>query len=65
VCPKDRGAVTREGCGLALEGPTARFYVPIPDDAALVGFELSTQALHFGGVLPFALSNALDLFLGY
>jgi hypothetical protein len=48
-----------------LAGPTAWYYIPVPADAALAGFEVPTQALHFGGVSPFALSNAQDLFLGY
>jgi len=46
-------------------GPLASFDVPIPVDVTLLGYELATQALHCSGVLPFALSNALDLRLGY
>ncbi len=45
-------------------GPTADFSIPIPGDPALCGIRLSTQALHLGGVTPFALSNAQDLGLG-
>ena len=47
-----------------VAGPLAAFDVPIPNDLALAGFELSTQALHIGGLQPFALSNALDLVVG-
>jgi len=48
-----------------LPGPVATYNLPVPNDLAFVGFECSTQALHLGGVQPFALSNAQDLFLGY
>ena len=47
-----------------VAGPLAAFDVPVPNDLALAGFTLSTQALHVGGVQPFALSNALDLVVG-
>ncbi len=47
-----------------LAGPVATYDIPVPVDAALAGFEAFTQALHFGGVQPIALSNAQDLFLG-
>ncbi len=50
---------------LPLSGPVATYHIPLPPDAALVGFEAFTQALHLGGIQPFALSNAQDLFLGY
>jgi len=46
-------------------GPLASFDVPVPPEPALAGFAAFTQALHFGGVRPFALSNAQDLVLGY
>ncbi len=46
-------------------GPMATFSMPIPSDPSFAGLEVFTQALHFGGVQPVALSNALDLFLGY
>ncbi|MEW6074603.1 MAG: FG-GAP repeat protein [Planctomycetota bacterium] len=46
-------------------GPQAFFELAIPDDPRLFGVRLSTQALHFGGIAPFALSNAQDLRLGY
>jgi len=39
--------------------------MPVPGDVGFVGYELSTQALHFGGVQPFALSNAQDLLVGF
>jgi len=45
-------------------GPLATFVVPVPNDAILCGFPLSIQAMHFGTVRPFALSNAQDLVLG-
>jgi hypothetical protein len=32
---------------------------------SLVGLVVSTQAMHFGTVTPWVLSNAQDLFLGY
>lgn len=46
-------------------GPVAVFPIPVPNDAALVGREYFTQALHFGGITPFALSNAQDIVLGF
>ncbi|MEW6074256.1 MAG: hypothetical protein AB1726_16890 [Planctomycetota bacterium] len=48
-----------------LPGPLATFAIPVPADLAFLGFFAATQALHWGGGQPFALSNALDLFLGY
>ncbi len=45
-------------------GPVAVFDIPVPNNVALCGFSLSTQALHVGGVVPFALSNAWDLVVG-
>ena len=45
-------------------GPVAVYALPVPNDPALAGFLLATQALHIGGVAPFALSNAQDLVLG-
>ncbi len=45
-------------------GPLATFSIAIPSDAVLCGFPLSLQAIHLGGVVPFALSNAQDLILG-
>ena len=46
-------------------GPIVGINLGVPAQIAFVGFTLSTQALHIGGVQPFALSNAQDLFLGY
>ena len=46
-------------------GPVASFVVDIPSDISYLGFELFTQAAHVGGVQPFALSNAQDLFIGH
>ncbi|MEQ1894196.1 MAG: PQQ-binding-like beta-propeller repeat protein [Planctomycetota bacterium] len=45
-------------------GPEAVFTNAIPNDLALCGFTLCVQAAHLGGVVPFALSNALDLVVG-
>ncbi|MEW6074124.1 MAG: hypothetical protein AB1726_16205 [Planctomycetota bacterium] len=46
-------------------GPIAAYGMQVPADVALAGFSVATQALHIGGVQPWALSNALDLVLGY
>lgn len=46
-------------------GPVASFAFGIPPDPVFAGLEFSTQAAHLGGVFPFLLSNALDLFVGY
>ena len=48
----------------ALPGPTASFNISVPCDSSLCGFVMNTQAIHFGGVMPFALSNAQDLTVG-
>jgi hypothetical protein len=48
----------------AMSGPVAAFSVAVPNDLGLCGLKLCTQALHFGGVNPFALSNAQDLVVG-
>jgi len=45
-------------------GPTALFVLPVPKNPALVGLTIYTQAIHLGGVTPFALSNAQDLVIG-
>jgi hypothetical protein len=45
-------------------GPLASFSLAIPVDPLLCGFRCSLQAVHSGTVVPFALSNALDLVLG-
>ena len=45
-------------------GPLATFELAVPLDSALCGLGMSVQAAHLGGVMPFALSNALDLVLG-
>ena len=47
-----------------LPGPIAAYSLPVPADCVLLGFELSTQALHFGGA-PWVLSNAQDIILGW
>jgi len=45
-------------------GPLAHFSIPVPNDSALCGLSVHTQALHSGGVVPFSLSNAQDLVFG-
>ena len=45
-------------------GPIVRYAFEVPCNVALCGFGASTQAVHLGGVTPFALSNAVDLVLG-
>lgn len=49
---------------LVAAGPLATFSAAVPNDAALCGVTLCSQAVHFGGVQPFALSNAIDLTVG-
>ena len=44
-------------------GPLASWTVTLPAAPALVGIEIYTQAIHYGGT-PLALSNACDLHLG-
>ena len=48
-----------------LPGPLASFSIALPPDPGLAGLSISTQAVHFGGAPSFALSNAIDLTLGY
>ncbi|MEW6072860.1 MAG: PQQ-binding-like beta-propeller repeat protein [Planctomycetota bacterium] len=48
----------------AIAGPVAVANLLVPADYSLCGSALSTQALHFGGGSPFALSNAQDLRVG-
>ncbi|MEW6072985.1 MAG: FG-GAP-like repeat-containing protein [Planctomycetota bacterium] len=48
-----------------VPGPLATYDLSVPPDLAFAGFAAATQALHLGGVQPFALSNAQDLCLGY
>lgn len=50
------------GSGLGpVAGPWAEFPIAVPNDLGLCGTELYSQALLFGGTVPFALSNAQDL----
>jgi len=42
-------------------GPLATWSMPVPNDPALCGFTLYTQAIHLFGAVPFALTNAQDL----
>ena len=55
---------TGSGIGPAA-GPTAVFNLPAPPLLSLCNVTCCSQALHFGGVTPFALSNARDLSLGF
>ena len=50
---------------LTQPGPVASFSLPITLDLSLDGLVVHTQAIHFGGVVPFALSNAVDYTLGF
>ena len=45
-------------------GPTANFSAMVPSNTALLGMPFSAQAVHWAGVRPFALSNAVDLVFG-
>ncbi len=45
-------------------GALVQYDLLIPSDLTFFGFRLATQALHFGGMQPFSLSNAQDLVLG-
>ena len=48
-----------------IEGtPVARFNLDIPSDPMMAGLTFYTQAVHVGGVQPYALSNAVDLTIG-
>ncbi|MEW6074591.1 MAG: SUMF1/EgtB/PvdO family nonheme iron enzyme [Planctomycetota bacterium] len=47
-----------------VPGPVATYDLSVPADPAFAGFEVATQALHWGGVQPWALSNAQDFILG-
>lgn len=51
------------GLGLGGGNP-ATFSLSVPNDPSLCGASVSTQAIHVGGVTPFALSNAVDLVIG-
>lgn len=55
---------TSLGSTPTVAGPLANFLIPVPTDLALCGLAAHTQALHLGGVAPFALSNAQDLVFG-
>jgi outer membrane protein assembly factor BamB len=46
-------------------GPVAEWSALVPNDPALVGLAIHSQAVHLFGVTPFALSNAQDLVAGY
>jgi uncharacterized Zn-binding protein involved in type VI secretion len=45
-------------------GPLASWIFAVPNDPSIVGRVFHTQAVHFGGATPFALSNAQDLYFG-
>lgn len=54
------------GGGLGpMAGPSAGFSLTMPNDLSFCNLSFCSQAIHFGGVVPFALSNALDLTLGF
>ena len=54
------------GAGLGpVPGPSANFSAPIPNDLAFCNFTFCSQAVHIGGVAPFALSNAQDVTVGF
>jgi hypothetical protein len=46
-------------------GPFVTYSVAVPVDPSFAGLIVYTQALHFGALESFALSNAQDLYLGY
>lgn len=48
----------------AKPGPLAVFSISVPVDTSLCGFTHSSQAFHFGTVIPFALSTAQDMVVG-
>lgn len=53
------------GGGLLLSGsPLATISVVIPNNTGLCGFQFCSQGVLFGGVAPFALSNAYDHTIG-
>ena len=45
-------------------GPMATVNVAVPLNPALCGKSIASQAIHYGGVFPYALSNAIDLNVG-
>ncbi len=46
-------------------GPIATWSVPIPNDLTFAGLRIYSQAGHLFGVMPYALSNAQDLCIGF
>ncbi len=52
------------GFGL-VGGPLAVFGAAVPPDPSMAGRCLSVQAIHALGAVPFALSNAVDLVVGF
>jgi len=50
--------------GIVVHGPIAETQIPVPVRSDLCGATVYSQAVHFGGVFPFALSNSQDLVLG-
>ncbi len=50
---------------LPVAGPLATYDIPVPPEPSFAGLEAFTQAVHFGVIQSYALSNAQDLFLGY
>lgn len=54
------------GGGLGpVAGPSADFVLTMPNDLSFCNLRFCSQAIHFGGVVPYALSNALDMTLGF
>ena len=49
----------------ARPGPLATFQLTVPNTTSLCGLRIYSQALLFGGSVPFALSNAQDLIIGH
>lgn len=60
------GGEVLTGAGLGpAPGPLATFQLAAPSSLAFCNLTFSSQAIHFGGVVPFALSNARDVSLGF
>ena len=48
----------------AQSGTSPSWFGVVPNLTHLCGYAFSMQAIHYGGVVPFALSNALDVRIG-
>ena len=67
--PLPRGQTLLTGLSQAqflpvARGPVARWELCLPNDPALAGLAVSTQAFHLGGANGIDLSNAIDLVFG-